>query len=153
MDSVYQPAPGVEQLDGPHAVPAVPETFVSLLSIRRLIVHQQHVFLLAGDIRDHPAGAAALLHVPDDLRVGLAAVELRADPRPGLGEVELIGLPLVPESGEKFAGESQVADLRPAAADVEDAVGELLPVISLVRLLEESHTHGEVKSRPQFLSA
>ena len=67
-----------------------------------------------------------LLHVPDDLRVGFPAVEIRMDERPGLGEVELIGRSFVPESRQKLARQSQRADLGPPAADVEDAVHQLL---------------------------
>ena len=126
MDAVDEVAVTVEQLDGAHAVPAVPQALVPFRPVRGFVVHQEHVFFLAGHIRNHPAGAAPLFHMPDNLRRGFLAVELRMDPRPRLGKVEFVRRPFVPEGGQKFAGECQRADLGPAATDVEDAVFQLL---------------------------
>jgi hypothetical protein len=116
----------VEELDSADAVAAVPEAGVTAGAIWGFVVHQEHVLFLAGDVRDHAAGSAALLNVPDDLRVGFPTVEVRIDERPSLGEIELIGRSFVPEGRQKLAREGQRADLGPPAADVENAVHELL---------------------------
>ena len=56
MDAVDEISFQVEKLDGSPPVSSVPEAVVALLPVRGLIVHQKHVFLLAGDIGNHLPG-------------------------------------------------------------------------------------------------
>ena len=127
MNAIDEVPFDIEKLDGPDAVATVPEAVVTLLPVRSLIVHQEHVRLLTGDVGHHPAGKGALFHVPDNLGVGLLAVELRMDSRPGLREIELVWLSLVPKGRQKLPRKSQTAYLGPPSADIEDAVCQLLP--------------------------
>ena len=106
MDAVDKGPLMVEQLDGPDAVATVPEAIVTLLPVRSLVVHQEHVRLLTGDVRNHLPGYARLLDMPDDQCVGFPAVELRFHTGPYLREVELEGLPFIPEGRQQTARKS-----------------------------------------------
>ena len=91
------------EFDGAFAVAAVPEAIVEFLAVWSFIVDEEHIFLLASDVRDHTVAPSALFDVPNDLRVSFFAVELGASARPELGEVELIAFAFVAICGEKFA--------------------------------------------------
>ena len=83
-------------------VAAVPQSVVKFQAIGSLVVHQQHVALVAHDVRHHAVAPCALFHMPDNLRVGLVALELGAASCPELREIELEGFPLIPEGGEQL---------------------------------------------------
>ena len=100
---------------------------MSFGSVRGLVVHQKHVLLLTGDICHHPAGKGTLLHMPDNLGIGLLAVEFRMDACPGLGKVELVGRSFIPEGRQELSRKRQGAHFRPSSADIKDAVREFLP--------------------------
>ena len=97
MYAVYEVSMAVVELYSPDAVPTVPQALVALGTVRGFVINKEHVFLLAGDVRNHPPGAASLLYVPDNLIISLPTVEGRTDACPGLGEVELVRLSFVPE--------------------------------------------------------
>ena len=55
------------------------------------------------------------------------AVEFRPCERPEFREVEFIPLALIPKRGQQFSCKREMTDLRSAAADVKNAVGQLFP--------------------------
>ena len=57
---------------------AVIEAIMKLLAVRGFVLDEEHVFLLTGDIDDHAVPPGLLLHVPNDLGIGLFASELGA---------------------------------------------------------------------------
>ncbi len=98
---------------------------MAFAAIRRLIVHKKHIGLLTSNVSDHTVAPGALIHVPDDLILGLTAVELGAAAGPELREIELVATPLVPESGQQLAAEGHEPDLRTSAAYVKHRILEL----------------------------
>ena len=62
----------------------VPKTLMTMGTVRRLVADKEHVFFLTGDIGDHSVEPCSLLDVPDDLRVRLTTLELRATSSPEL---------------------------------------------------------------------
>ena len=114
------------KLNGTLAVTAVPETVVELLAVGRLVVYEEHILLLAGDVGNHTVAPGLLLNVPNDLGVGLLTIELGAGKCPELREVELIALALVEVCRKELALERNGANLGASAADVKYAVFKLL---------------------------
>ena len=92
-------------------------------TIRRLVADKEHVFFLTRYIRDHAVEPCPLLHVPDDLRVRLVALELRSTARPELREIELKITSFVPEVREQLTVQDKRTYFRSATSDVEHAVG------------------------------
>ena len=92
-------------------------------AIRRLVADKEHVFFLTGDIGDHSVEPCSLLDVPDDLRVGLTTLELRATSSPELREVELEVPSFVPEVRKQLAIEDERSDFGSSPSDIKDAVG------------------------------
>ena len=126
VDAVHQVSVRIEQLDGTNTITTVPEAVVASGAVGRFVIDKEHIFFLTGDIRDHAAGRAALLDMPDDLRFGLPTVEIRMDEGPCLGEIEFVRRPLIPESRQEFARKGQRTDFRPPATDVEHTVRQFL---------------------------
>ena len=101
-DFIYELAAPVE----PHraaAVAAVPQSVVPLSAVGSFVVHQEHILLLAGDIRNHAVAPGSLLHVPDDFRFRLPTVKFGTGEGPEFGEIKLIALALVPVGGQELA--------------------------------------------------
>ena len=55
----------VKPHDAP-SVPAVPQAIVLFASVRRFIIHQQHIPLSAKNLRFHDGVMVLLPHMPDD---------------------------------------------------------------------------------------
>lgn len=55
VDTIYQIAVMIKELDGPDAITTIPKAVVAFGAVGRFVVHKEHVFLFAGDIRDHPS--------------------------------------------------------------------------------------------------
>ena len=66
MNAVNEISFQVEQLDRSAAITSVPEAVVLLGTVRGLVVHQEHVLFLAGDVCNHLPGKGTLLHIPSD---------------------------------------------------------------------------------------
>ena len=115
----------VVESDRTTAVAAVPEAVVPFGAVRRLVVDEQHIGFVADDIGNHTVEPGALLDMPDDLCVGLVAMEAGAAAGPELREIELERAALVPESGEQLARQRYGSDLRSAAAYIEDRISQL----------------------------
>ena len=119
MDPVYEFAL-VVKLNCTFAIAAIPEAVVAFQPVRSFIVDEKHVVLLTGDVGNHPAAPGPLVNMPDDLGIGLLAVEPCPAECPELGEVELEAAALVPEGGQELAVEDDRSAFGPASAYVKD---------------------------------
>ena len=126
---------------------------MTFASVRRFIVYKQHVFLFAEDLCFHNGMDVLLPYMPNNQIFLLLNGEICFYQQVQLGEIEVIFLAFIPEHTQQPAVQRDKVDLWPASANVENTVLQQLPGLLLRRQLEESHTQGDVKSRPQFLSA
>ena len=55
VDTIYWIALMIKELDGSDAITTIPKAVVAFGAVGRFVVHKEHVFLFAGDIRDHPS--------------------------------------------------------------------------------------------------
>ena len=92
-------------------------------AIRRLVADKEHVFFLTRDVGHHAVEPCPLLHVPNDLRVRLVALELGATTRPELREIKLEVTSFVPEVREQLTVQDKRTYFRPTTSDVKYAIG------------------------------
>lgn len=139
--------------DGIGTVSAVPQTGAAFLAVRGLVIDEEHLRLGAGDLHLHFGTEGGLDHLPANLRICLLTVKKGAAARPELTEIGLVVPALVVEPAQQFPaqGDAEGFGVLPPTSNTLSV--SRLPLILLTRSLEDSHTHGEVKSPPRFLSA
>ena len=86
------------------------------------VIDEDHVFLFAGEVDNHAVPPGLLLDVPNNLRFGLMAIELRAAEGPEFREIEFVAFPFVIDGAEELPLQGDGADFRAAATDIKDGV-------------------------------
>ena len=114
------------QLHCAEAVAAVPQLGVAFIAVGGLVVDEEHLVFVAGNLGLQFGGEGGLGHLPQNLRLRLPAVEPGAAARPELAEVEFIVPPLVPELAQQLTAQGDTKDLRVAASNLKGAVGKPL---------------------------
>ena len=95
---------------------------VVLLTIRRFIIDEEHIFFKAVDLCFHNCLDILLSYMPDNLFIFLFEAEFGLHMKVKLGKIEVIFFPFIIEYAQKPSVQRHKVDLRPTATNIKNAV-------------------------------